>query len=231
MYSVAEGKICGGNEFTITDSNGTFIRCLRCETCHPGFGLEPRCGESLQDPPNVSCHPCKAGTFSSEHDSSSCKVCHQCAKGESVKEFCSYKSDTKCSGKCEKGFYLRKKAPHNCQKCSTCCSDEKDEKIQECIDQGLNEQCSPRPDKINCGSPKASGSGVLSTTTIIVIGVSATSAIVIAIVVAYMCYRRRKRNAQPHIVDHEAAISPESVQDQSPAKQKSKQTCKLCQIY
>lgn len=202
MY-VAEGKICGGNEFTITYSNGTFKRCLRCATCHPGFGLEPKCGMILQGPPKVSCPPCKAGTFSSHYDSSSCKACHQCAKGESIKEFCSNKSDTICSGECEKGFYLRKKAPHNCQKCS-CCLDGKDEKIQECIDQGLNEQCSPRPDK-SCspsypGGTDASKSGGLSTTSISIIAVVGAVVLIAAVIATvYTCYRRRKRHRQENV--------------------------------
>lgn len=195
------GKICGGEEYTIVDSNGSFIRCLPCDKCHPGFGLGPRCGSKVQHPPDITCNPCKPGTFSSLYDSSPCYACHQCAKHQLITAHCSNKSDTVCSDKCKKGYYLRKKAPHNCQKCSACCLDGKDEKITECVDQGLNVQCSPRPDKVNCGSSDASGTGPSKgsgpSTAIVIIGVlGALVIVVLAIVAVYMCHRRRKRNRQ-----------------------------------
>ena len=209
MY-VAEGKICGGNEFTIIYPNGTFKRCLTCATCHPGLGLKPKCGMTLHHPPKVSCSPCKAGTFSSHEDSSSCKACHQCAKGEPIKEVCSNKSDTICSGKCEKGFYLKKKAPHNCQKCSSCCLDGKDEKIQGCIDQGLDEQCSPRLDK-SCSPTHPGGTDAskrLSTTSISIIAVVGSVLLIAAVIATvYICYRGRKRHRQENV---EAQPSPQS---------------------
>lgn len=197
-------KICDGNEYTIVNSTGSFVRCLRCDKCHPGFGLQPQCGSTLLEHPNIGCHKCEVGTFSSEINSSPCFPCHQCAQYELIKTPCSSTSDTVCSGNCEKGYYKTTKAPHNCQKCSACCSDEKDEKIDDCVSQGLDERCSPRPDK-DCSS--GSKSGGLSTATISVIGVIAVVVIAVAIAVTtYFCYKKRKRNEQP---DNEASRTSE----------------------
>ena len=53
----------------------------------------------------------------------------------------------------------------NCQECSACCSDGKDEKIKECVSQGItNKECSPRLDKI-CAGQLAGTTTTTSTTT------------------------------------------------------------------
>ena len=55
---------------------------------------------------------------------------------------------------------------HNCQECSACCSDGRDEKIKECVSQGIkNKECSPRLDK-TCAGPLAGTATTTSTTTI-----------------------------------------------------------------
>ena len=145
------GIICGENQYAIINSTGTVQRCLPCDTCHKGFGLHPKCGSPLQDPPTTACHACKTGTFSSAYDSSPCKACHQCAEHEIKKAECTNKSDTVCSGKCEKGYFMSETL-HSCQECSACCSDGKDEKIKECVSQGIkNKECSPRLDKTCAG--------------------------------------------------------------------------------
>ena len=54
---------------------------------------------------------------------------------------------------------------HNCQECSACCSDGKDEKIKECVSQGItNKECSPRLDK-TCAGQLAGTTTTTSTTT------------------------------------------------------------------
>lgn len=228
-------KICDGNEYTIVNSTGSFVRCLHCGKCHPGSGLQPQCGRTLPEEPIIECHKCEAGTFSSEINSSPCFPCHQCAQYELIKTPCSSTSDTVCSGNCEKGYYKTTKAPHNCQKCSACCSDGKDEKIDDCVSQGLDEHCSPRPDK-DCSS--GSKSGGLSTATRSVIGVIAAVVIAVAIAVtSYFCYKKRKRNEQP---DNEANIQSRAseVPQQGattvsiPGKQKQTCTCYAkCENY
>ena len=91
-------------------------------------------------------------------NSSPCKACHQCAEHEIKEAECTNKSDTVCSGKCEQGYFMSKTV-HNCLECSACCSDGKDEKIEECVGLGIkNKECSPRPDKECAGqSPTTDG--------------------------------------------------------------------------
>ena len=128
--------------------------CLSCEKCHPGFGLSPVCGNRIKFPPeNIACHPCPSGTFSDKADSAPCQNCQKCVAYEIVASNCTRYSDRNCSGTCTKGYYFAKRALHNCQQCSHCCNDGKDEIQLECVNQGLNarnQHCSPRPDK-KCG--------------------------------------------------------------------------------
>ena len=109
-------------------------------------------------------------------------------------------------------------APHTCQKCSTCCLDGKDEKIPECVNQGMNKHCSARPDK-NCDEDPSKGRG-LPTTTIISIVLSGLAAVVIVMILAYMVYYKRKRNGQ------------QSRQPEVPAgEQRNGSMCKLCHNF
>ena len=104
---------------------------------------------------------------------------------------------------------------HNCQECSACCSDGKDEKIKECVSQGItNKECSPRLDK-TCAGQLAGTATTTSTTTIttitdatkvsgglameqwiiiIVVIVVATVAIFM-IVMIYMYFRLKRRSS------------------------------------
>ncbi|XP_068702628.1 uncharacterized protein [Montipora foliosa] len=147
---------CGKNQFPIFWPNGSFKRCLDCAKCQPGSGLYPKkCGEKITHPPNnIHCKLCEGGkTFSEKYDSSGCKSCHLCAQHEIVTQDCTPRSDTVCSGTCVQGYFYHN-STRDCQKCSYCCNDGKDEKQQECIDQGLGvshlQNCNPRPDK-TCG--------------------------------------------------------------------------------
>ena len=105
----------------------------------------------------------------------------------------------------------------NCQECSACCSDGKDEKIKECVSQGItNKECSPRLDKI-CAGQLAGTTTTTSTTTttittitdatkrsgglamehwiiIIVVIIVATLAIFM-IVMVYMYFRLKRRSS------------------------------------
>ena len=216
--------ICGGEEYTIVHPNGTFKRCLPCAKCLPGRGLKPKCGSTVQHPPNIDCHSCEPGEFSSEFDSSSCLACHQCVKYQLITAHCTNKSDTVCSGKCKKGYYLSKTAPHNCQKCS-CCLDGKDEKIPECVNQGINnEHCGARPDKVCGGTTDASKGGSLSTTSIILIVLGCFIAVVIVVLLIVMTWRqyhRRKRNGRQQLQGPE-----------EPAREQSSgSACKFCHMH
>ena len=190
--------ICGKNQYRIVNSTGTFQRCLYCDTCHKGFGLHPECGSTLLDPPTTGCHACKVGTFSSEYDSSPCKACHHCAEHEIKNAECTNKSDTVCSGKCEQGYFMSKTV-HNCQECSACCLDGKDEKVQECARLAIDKDCSPRPDR-NCGSsnPGASDSKKplsISYIIIIVFGVLGFLVAVCLLILMAYCWQKRHRQS------------------------------------
>ena len=189
--------ICDKNHFTIVYSNGTFKRCLPCSKCHEGYGLYPPCGNTLFHPPmTTECRSCKAGTFSSEYDSSSCKACHQCAEHEMKEAECTQKSDTACSGKCEQGYFMSKTV-HNCQECSACCSDGKNEKIKECVSLGIkNKECSPRPDKRCSVQPPTTDAtkgsrGLARKYLIIIIVSSIVVAIAVVIMIVMVCLRQR----------------------------------------
>ncbi|KAL9971593.1 hypothetical protein ACROYT_G017773 [Oculina patagonica] len=151
-------EICSGKEYTVEDADGKFLKCQPCDKCHEGYGLQPKCGSTVQSPVNnTDCKPCRSGTFSIKYDSSPCYQCQRCAKHEIVTSNCSSQSNTNCSGTCDSGYYFAKDSSHACHECSYCCSDEKDEVQPECVRQGLearNQHCSRRGDK-NC-SPEQS---------------------------------------------------------------------------
>jgi len=203
--------ICKKDQYTVVNSNGSFIRCLNCQTCHPGRGLQPHCGSLIQHPPNPDCIACSAGKFSDELDSAPCHTCQRCAEHEIVAAPCTSQSNRICNGTCEAGyFYSKKDSTHSCKKCSYCCLDRGDEEIPECANQGLRaskQYCYPRPDK-DCspgsslalptdrpGGTEASGNGGLSTSGTIAIVVGVVSAVIIvALVIGIYClYRTRKR--------------------------------------
>ncbi len=204
--------VCNNEQYTVVDSDDSFVRCLNCDTCHPGRGLYPPCGSRILERSNIECKDCPSEKFSSEYDSAPCHNCQKCAKHEIIAAPCTNMSDRICNGTCEKGyFYSKKDSTHSCQKCAYCCFDGKDEEISECVNQGLNvskQHCRPRPDK-DCSpvpsstSPtglasgtKASKSGSPSKTTIIagVIG----SVVFVALVVLFVhLYRRKKHKGVP----------------------------------
>ena len=157
------GQICPTDHYTVTWSNNRFKDCLKCDKCHPGFGLYPKCGSSVTYPvKGIGCVPCVNGkTFSNDYNSAPCISCHGCVKHEIVAASCTRSSDTKCNGTCIQGYYYTKKPRHDCLRCSYCCFDGKDEIQQECVNQGLNtvkQHCIHRMDK-TCGpNPTATSS-------------------------------------------------------------------------
>ena len=200
--------ICNKNDYTVVYSNGTFKRCLSCGKCHEGYGLYPPCGSKLFHPPMSECRSCKAQTFSSKYDSSSCKACHHCAEHEIKEAECTNKNDTACSGKCKQGYFMSKTV-HNCLECSACCSDGKDEKIKECVSLGIkNKECSPRPDKTCAGqrpnTDATKGSrGLAMKYLIVIIVVTIVVAIAVVIVIVMVCLRK-KRNIRSSVQKPEA---------------------------
>ena len=157
-------NICGKEQYTVT--NGSSSYCLNCDTCHPGYGLYPECGQTITYPPNIACKRCPDEMFSDKLDSAPCYSCQQCAMHEIVAAPCTRSSDRICNGTCEKGYFFSKKVPRICQQCSYCCFDGKDEEQPECVKQGLNatgRHCRARLDK-HC-VPRLSSSTAAAVTT------------------------------------------------------------------
>lgn len=145
-------QICSQDKYTLLKVNGSFDRCLPCDTCHPGLGLIPVCGSVISPTQKIECKPCPPGKFSDTYDSAPCQSCHECVTHEVVAVNCTKLSDRNCSETCQKGYYFVKKAPHihSCQQCAYCCFDGKDVIQEECVTQGLNatnQHCSQRRDK------------------------------------------------------------------------------------
>lgn len=142
-------KICPDGYYTIVNSTGSFVRCLSCDTCPPGQGLDPPCGRQITTEQQISCVDCLSGTFSAELDSSPCENCQQCAPHQIASSNCTKSSDRTCSKTCAKGYFFVDTS-HSCEKCSYCCFDNKDEPQQECTKQGFNvtgQYCRIRLDK------------------------------------------------------------------------------------
>ena len=200
-------KICGPNEYPITDYHSD---CIPCGKCHEGYGLVPKCGTPIKyQVDKTDCKPCGPETFNDKYDSSSCNICHNCVDHELITEQCTNKSDTVCSGTCEKGYFFSKKdGTHSCQKCSFCCFDDKDEEVPDCESQGFSatkQHCSPRPDK-DCSSAalstpttgrkhgsetKKDNKSPPQTTVTIVSVISAVIAIAAVVAIVYIYCRRK----------------------------------------
>ena len=170
-------QICSQDEFTVK-LNGSFVRCLPCDKCHPGLGLFPVCGSNISPTQQIGCKPCAPGKFSDTYDSAPCHECHECVTHEVVAVKCTKLADRNCSGTCQQGYYFVKKALHihSCQQCSYCCFDGKDVIQEECVTQGLNatnqhcsqrrgKSCAPKPTSVtNLPSESISRSSSSSST-------------------------------------------------------------------
>ncbi|KAJ7383744.1 hypothetical protein OS493_026275 [Desmophyllum pertusum] len=78
-------KICGDNEYPVTGSSDR--DCFPCDNCHPGYGLEPKCGTSIKwKIDKIDCKLCTPGTYNDKDDSSPCQACHNCAEHEIVND-------------------------------------------------------------------------------------------------------------------------------------------------
>lgn len=113
------------------------LACIDCVQCPPGYGATIPCKSSVPVPYNVSvtCKPCVTGSYSDSYSSESCKTCSKCRPDEEIVAKCSNISDTSCLWKpCPKGHYRNKT---KCVPCSECCSDSVDEKVAQCVSQGI----------------------------------------------------------------------------------------------
>ena len=193
-------NLCKDHQYTVEKDGGTY--CQNCGECHAAFGRYPPCGSRVDYPVVSECKQCLKGYFSDKDDTAPCKKCHQCVKHEKVLMQCTNKSDTKCSGECDNGYYFTKGVPHNCQKCSYCCFDGKDVVQTECVKKGLNataQNCSVRLDK-HCGptaiptsGTQASDEGGSNKTLHIILGVLGAIALIAILLVAMLLWVQRRK--------------------------------------
>ena len=214
--------ICRKNQYTVFKPDGS-KSCLNCDTCHPGFGLYPLCGSQIPHPPKIDCVTCRAGEFSDKLDSAPCHSCQRCAEHEIVTALCTSQSNRICNGTCEAGyFYSKKDSTHSCKKCSYCCLDGNDEKITECVNQGLEaskQHCHPRPDKdCNPGSFSATtqktgndaSTNGSSITGVVIGGVFGGVGFIVIVIAFYFCLLRRKKAVEVSDVKQSLNVEEEN---------------------
>ena len=115
--------------------------CHDCPVCPAGKAPSHRCGEKIspEDLKNLHCSDCAPGkTYSSTEDTSPCHECFEtCPKDQVVIQNCSLTADMKCGVvKCDQGFY-HDNSTSDCQECSWCCGDGRDDKKAECTERGM----------------------------------------------------------------------------------------------
>ena len=100
---------CPPDTYTI-DDNKNRVRCIECPTCPAGQEPSPPCGSM----------PCKAGTYSDNADSATCKVCTDCGSKE-VLSSCTIETNARCR-ECPYMYY-DDETTNTCKPCSLCCEE------------------------------------------------------------------------------------------------------------
>ena len=110
---------CPPDTYTI-DDNRNRVRCTACPTCPSGMEPSPTCGSTLVRTATGDCVPCKAGTYSEEADSATCKACTDCGSKE-VLSSCNTETNAKCR-ECPPMQY-EDETTNTCKPCSFCCEE------------------------------------------------------------------------------------------------------------
>ena len=136
-----ESRTCAFNEYIIESVSGG-LRCLKCLSCPPGFGLYPQCGDKIkQSELRIECQKCKLGkTYSSDNNIGSCQPCGACSVHQTVLKNCTLTNDSQCDVTCAKGFYYAQ-LTGDCQPCSWCCPDGSNEVEKQCKDMPPYKRC------------------------------------------------------------------------------------------
>ena len=127
-------------EVEVNNADGSPV-CHDCPVCPAGKAPSHRCGEKIspEDLKNLHCSDCAPGkTYSSTEDTSPCHECFEtCPKDQVVIQNCSLTADMKCDVvKCDQGFY-HDNSTGDCQECSWCCGDGRDDQKAECTERGM----------------------------------------------------------------------------------------------
>ena len=122
---------CPPDTYTI-DDNRNRVRCTACPTCPSGMEPSPTCGSTLVRTATGDCVPCKAGTYSEEADSATCKACTDCGSKE-VLSSCNTETNAKCR-ECPPMQY-EDETTNTCKPCSFCC-EENSVAQKDCLTQG-----------------------------------------------------------------------------------------------
>ena len=108
--------------------------------------------------------------------------------------------------------YFYHNSTRDCQVCSYCCNDGKDEKQQECINHGLRiTHCAPRQDK-HCGPTAANDASLIGISIFpVVIPVLVLGAYCVSCVVAISTRRRRIERRNPILITYEGDCALDAV--------------------
>ncbi|EDO45713.1 predicted protein [Nematostella vectensis] len=122
---------CKWNEYITKDIVGNEA-CVKCPNCAEGHGLMPECGSHISYGDKFRCVPCTDGeTYSSSNDLTSCRPCSLCPHKKVIQK-CNATQNSICDTRnCEEGFYYDD-ITRDCQPCSWCCGDGKDDIKMSC---------------------------------------------------------------------------------------------------
>lgn len=106
---------CRPRSYTVAERNGTFLKCMDCIDCPPGYGATVPCNAMLFRDINPTCVQCNEGkTFSPKFNEHQCQLCKSetCDDNEEWVGMCTLKVDnTRCNRTCDKGYYWNKDRP------------------------------------------------------------------------------------------------------------------------
>ena len=141
--AIANAPMCKAGEITVkAPGKSTTVQCLKCLECPGGTGLSVNCGDTITPDTAVMCKKCVLGETFSSNATGTCEQCRECSEMNKVTmKNCTLTSNSVCGG-CKPDSYVDS-LTGQCELCSYCCSDDRDEKQNECIQQGMpaNKAC------------------------------------------------------------------------------------------
>ncbi|PFX19991.1 Tumor necrosis factor receptor superfamily member 19 [Stylophora pistillata] len=133
-------SICKYGEITYRSNQaGQKDKCGPCIDCPDGMEPSIACGSVAEYGTLLDCVACREGTYSDTYGKEQCKPCALCSAGRTVTRNCSTTLNSDC-GSCKHGYYEKEVVEgliYDCEPCSDCCWDNKDEFEEQCKAQGL----------------------------------------------------------------------------------------------
>lgn len=148
-------SICKYGEITYRSNQaGQKDKCGPCIDCPDGMEPSIACGSVAEYGTLLDCVACREGTYSDTYGKEQCKPCSLCSAGRTVTRNCSTTLNSDC-GSCKHGYYEKEVVEgliYDCEPCSDCCWDNKDEFEEQCKAQGLprHQRCKLRNADSGC---------------------------------------------------------------------------------